>query len=35
LQNSPIGKFDGIEWIDNDHLIVADWTHKEDFSFTI
>jgi hypothetical protein len=28
LPNSPTGRFDGIELIDNDHLIVDDWTHN-------
>ena len=28
LHNSPTGFFDGIELLDNDHLIVADWTHN-------
>ncbi len=27
LQNSPIGFFDGIEFIDDGHLIVDDWSH--------
>jgi len=27
LQNSPIGFFDGIEIMDDDHLIVDDWSH--------
>ncbi|WP_298413401.1 hypothetical protein, partial [Hydrotalea sp.] len=27
LPNSPIGFFDGIEFIDDDHLIVDDWSH--------
>lgn len=27
LQNSPIGFFDGIEFIDDTHLIVDDWSH--------
>jgi len=28
LQNSPIGFFDGIELMDDDHLIVDDWSHN-------
>ena len=27
LQNSPIGFFDGIEIMDDDHLMVDDWSH--------
>jgi hypothetical protein len=27
LQNSPIGFFDGIELMDDDHLLVDDWSH--------
>lgn len=28
LKNSPIGFFDGIEFMDDDHLIVDDWSHN-------
>jgi DNA-binding beta-propeller fold protein YncE len=28
LQNSPTGFFDGIELMDDDHLIVDDWSHN-------
>lgn len=28
LQNSPVGFFDGIQFIDEEHLIVDDWSHN-------